>query len=113
MTTLDDLSEALSTYAANAAEKLRLQKGLAQGICIYISTSRFAEKVDYYARQRTFMFSEPTQDTREITQCAIRLLKTIFAVNYSYKKCGIVLLDILPKTHPQQDIFSSTSNKKK
>lgn len=112
VTMLDDLSEALSTYAANAAEKLRLQKGLAQGICIYISTSRFAEKIDYYAKQRTFMFTEPTQDTREITQCAIRLLKTIFLPNYAYKKCGIVLLDILPQTHQQQDIFSSASNQK-
>ncbi len=112
VTTLDDLSEALSAYAANAAEKLRLQKGLAQGICIYISTSRFAEKTDYYARQRTFMFTKPTQDTREITQCAICLLKTIFSPSYSYKKCGIVLLDILPQTHQQEDIFSSASNQK-
>lgn len=44
VTTLDDLSEALSTYAANAAEKLRLQEGLAQGVCIYIATSHFVGK---------------------------------------------------------------------
>lgn len=103
--TLEELSEALSTYAANAAEKLRAQKGLAQGICIYIATSRFVEKQDYYARQRTFMFTEPTQDTRVITASAIGLLKTIFSLGYAYKKCGIVLLDILPETYQQQDIF--------
>ena len=112
VTTLDDLSEALSTYAANAAEKLRLQEGLAQGVCIYIATSRFAGKQDHYARQKTLMFPEPTQDTRKITQCAMRLLKTIFSTGYAYKKCGIILLDILPQTHQQQDIFSVSENKK-
>lgn len=106
ITQLHELSEALSTYAAIATEKCRAQHGLAQGICVYITTSRFKEKKDYYAKQRTLKLGEPSQDTRVITAYALTLLKTLFRPGFLYVKCGIVLLDILPDTYYQGDLFS-------
>jgi DNA polymerase V len=107
ITQLHELSEALSTYAATATEKCRVQQGLAQGICVYITTSRFKEKKEYYAKQKTIKLPEPSQDTRVITDYALTLLKTLFRSGFSYTKCGIVLLDILPDTVRQLDFFSS------
>lgn len=107
VTQLKELSEALSTYAAMAAEKCRDQQGLAQGISIYITTSRFKEKKDYYAKQKTIKFCQPTQDTRVITDYALTLLKTIFKPRFLYAKCGIILLDIVAKDTCQTDFFSA------
>ena len=105
VTLLSELSEALSTYAAIAAGKCRAQRGLAQGICITIMTSRFKEKQDYYAKQSSIKLSTPSHDTQVITAYALTLLKTIFRSGYSYAKCGIILLDIVPETYYQADIF--------
>lgn len=107
ITQLHELSEALSHYVATATEKCRAQRGLAQGICVYISTSRFKEKKEFYAKQKTLKLSEPTQDTRVITDYALTLLKTLFRAGFSYTKCGIVLLDIIPDTVRQLDFFSA------
>ncbi len=107
ITQLHELSEALSTYVAIAAEKCRAQRGLAQGICIYITTSRFKEKQDFYAKQKSIMLSIPSNDTQLITWHALALLKTMFRPGFLYVKCGIVLLDSLPDTYFQADIFSA------
>jgi DNA polymerase V len=106
VTLLSELSEALSTYAAIAAGKCRAQHGLAQGICIYIMTSRFKEKQDYYAKQRSIKLSMPSHDTQVITTYALTLLKTMFHPGFLYAKCGIILLDIVPETYYQADIFA-------
>lgn len=112
VTTLEELSEALSTYAAIAAGKCRSQKGLAQGICVYITTSRFRERGDFYAKQQSIMLTTPSNDTTAITQTALTLLKGMFRPKYEYAKCGIILLDILPETYYQADIFTQHSSKK-
>lgn len=112
ITQLNELSEALSTYAAIATEKCRAQHGLAQGMCVYITTSRFKEKKDYYAKQKTLKLSEPTQDTFVITSYALTLLKTLFRPGFLYVKCGIVLLDVLPDTYHQADLFAADLPKK-
>jgi len=110
---LQELSEALSTYAAIAARKCRSQRGLAQGICIYITTSRFKEKKDFFAKQKTTMLASPSNDTKTITQEALKLLKTIFRPGYLYAKCGIILLDIVPETYYQADLLAQPSSEKK
>ena len=106
VTLLSELSEALSTYAAIAAGKCRAQHGLAQGICIYIMTSRFKKKQDYYAKQRSIKLTTPSHDTQVITAYALTLLKTMFRSGFLYAKCGIILLDIVPETYYQADIFA-------
>ena len=112
VTQLHELSEALSTYTGIAAQKCRAQRGLAQGICVYITTSRFKEKMDYYSKQKTVMLSAPSQDTQVLTSYALILLKTMFRLGFLYTKCGIILLDIVPETFHQSDIFAVNSPKK-
>ena len=105
VTRLEELSEALSTYAAIAAEKLRAQKGLAQGLCVSLSTSRFKPGQAFYAKQKTLKLSAPNQDTRVITTYALTLLKAMYQPGFSYNKCGILLLDIIPETYLQTDLL--------
>ena len=106
VTKLEELSEALSSYAAIAAEKCRSQKGLAQGLCVSISTSRYKPNQEFYAKQKTLMLSVPSQDTRVITTYALTLLKVMYKPRFYYNKCGIHLLDIIPETHLQTDLLT-------
>lgn len=105
ITQLSELKEALSSYVAVPAEKLRRQKSLTQGLCISLSSSRFKSGKDFYAKQKTFMLSQPTQDTRVITVYALTLLANMYKAGFSYSKCGVVLLDLVPETYNQSDLL--------
>ena len=105
VTQLAELKEALSTYAAIAAEKLRGQKALASGLCVSLSTSRYKSGQDFYAKQKTFMLSQPTQDSRVIIAYALTLLTDMYRAGFAYSKCGIVLLDLVPETYAQADLL--------
>lgn len=107
VTQLPELTEALSSYAAIATEKLRRQKSLSQGLCVSLSTSRFKFGKEFYAKQKTFMLSQPTQDTRVITTYALSLLVDMYRAGFAYSKCGIVLLDLLPETYVQGDLLGA------
>ena len=110
ITDLQELSSALSMYVATAAEKLRAQHGLAQSLCISVSTSRFKPGKDYYAKQKTIALSYPSQDTRALTGYALTLLKALYQPGFSYHKCGVVLLDIIPEQHRQMDLFGDVDH---
>lgn len=112
VTSLNELSEALSTYVGIAAQKCRAQRGLAQGICVYITTSRFKDKKAYYSKQKTLMLTTPSQDTQVLTAYALALLKTMFQPRFLYSKCGVALWDIVPETYYQADILAVNTPKK-
>lgn len=105
---LFELKEALSSYAAVAAEKLRRQHSLTQGLCVSLSTSRFKSGKDFYAKQKTMVLSQPTQDTRVITAYALTLLIEMYRAGFAYSKCGIVLLDLVRETYAQGDLLGAS-----
>lgn len=108
VTSVQELQEAISTYTVNACEKLRQQESAAQAICVYLQTSRFNDNKKYYANHETIGFIQPTADTRIIIQQAIKAIKQLYRPGYEYKKCGILLLDLIPNNHQQLDLFTET-----
>ena len=108
VTSVNELQEAISTYAVTACEKLRNQNSLAQAICVYLQTSRFNEREKYYSNCQTIGLSQPTADTRVIIHYSIKAIKELYRSGYEYKKCGILLLDIIPNTFVQLDLLQGT-----
>lgn len=105
---LQELIEAVSTYAATACEKVRQQKSVAQGLMVFLHTSHFKEGRDYYSNQSTLGLSQPTDDTRVVIHAAIEMMKALYRSGYQYQKCGVMLLDLIPNTHIQYDLLPST-----
>ncbi len=54
----------------------------------------------------------PSQDTQVLTSYSLTLLKTLFRLEFLYTKCGIILLDIVPETFHQTDIFTANTPKR-
>ena len=107
VTTYQHLSEALSQYAARACEKLRSQNSKAQGIYVFARTNRFSKNEEYYQNGVTIGFDHPTSDTSVIINIAKHGLGSIYKSGLSYKKCGILLMDLIPETQHQKNLFSS------
>lgn len=100
------LGEAVSSYIARAAEKLRQQNVVAQGVYVYIQTNRFHQDT-YYAPGVFLTLTEPTQDSRLLTLTALQGLEQIYQEGLAYKKAGVILSEIMPHTQKQQTLFAT------
>ena len=102
-----DLEEAVASYIAKAAEKLRAQDSLAGAVQVYIRTNVFKPEVPQYQKGVTVPLPEATADTRVLTQWAIRLLRRIYRSGFGYHKAGVMLLDLVPAANRQLALFDS------
>lgn len=105
ITEQQQIEEALANYTARACEKLRGQHSKAQGISVFIKTNRFKQSEPQYYNAATLGFEHPTSDTAYILQAGKKLLNILYRKGYRYKKCGIMLLDIVPDHYHQDHLF--------
>ena len=105
ITEQQQIEEALANYTARACEKLRGQHSKAQGISVFIKTNRFKQSEPQYYNAATLGFEHPTSDTAYILQSGKKLLNILYRKGYRYKKCGIMLLDIVPDHYHQDHLF--------
>ena len=109
ITKLEEMQEAVATYAARAAEKLREQDSLASCLTVFIKTNSFKKDLPQYANSFTVHFAHPTAFTPEIVTYALAGLKAMYKDGYRYKKAGISLTKITPQRSIQPDLFGDFS----
>ena len=100
-----ELSEAVSTYVATAAEKLRRQASVAAAVHVFVHTNRFNDDEPQYHTGRLVPLPEPSDDTLVLTRYALLGLKAIFRPGCRYKKAGIMLSLLSDKTARQGSLF--------
>ena len=101
VTDLDELEEAVASYIARAAEKLRCQDSLAGAVQVYVRTNIFKPEVPQYQRGVTLPLPEATSDTRILAGWARRILRRIYRPGFGYHKAGVMLLDLRPAGNRQ------------
>jgi DNA polymerase V len=104
---LAELEEAVASYVAKAAEKLRHQDSLAGTVQVYIRTNVFKPEFPQYQRAFTVPLPNATADTRVLTAWALRVLRRIYRPGYGYHKAGIMLSNIVPAANQQFSLFAS------
>lgn len=102
---LEDLVEAVASYTARAAEKLRQQDSLAGAVQVMIRTNVFKPGAPQYQKAVTVPLPEATADTRILTRWTLRVLRRIYRAGFGYHKAGIALLDIRPRANQQFGLF--------
>lgn len=105
VTRLDELREAVSSYTARAAEKLRHERSVCAGLHVFVHTNRFRQQDPQYHNGVTIPLTETTSDTRRLTAAALFGLRQIYRPGYHYKKAGVMLLDLTPETVRQASLF--------
>lgn len=100
------IKEAISNYASLCALKLRNQNSVCQKINVFIGTNPHKTEHNQYHHSITLQCETPTNLTGEIIAYAIKGLEIIFRHgNYLYMKCGVMVLDIIPKDTVQINMF--------
>lgn len=105
VTEASELTEALSTYVNTACLKMRQQHCCAKAMCVYLESL-----LDFQTGHRTHhstvvSFPLPTNDTPHLITAAKQCLTRLFYKGLRYKKCGIVLLDLIPEDNIVPDLF--------
>lgn len=104
---LAPLKEAVASYIAIAAEKLRGQGSLAGMVQVYIRTNPHKETAPQYQRGLTIPLPEATDDTLRLTRAALWGLKRIYRPGFAYQKAGVALIDLTDAANRQMSLFST------
>lgn len=101
----DLLRGAVCDYMERAAQTLRTHELMAAQVHVVLRTSRHVEDVRQYAAQQGVRLDFPSDDTVVFTRVATELLKQIFQPGYQYRKVGVLLAELQPRTavHPTFD----------
>ena len=108
----EDIREALVLYVQKASEKLRRYNLYCGIVNVFLKTSNYKKK--YYKNSASYIFKEPTSDSRQIWLESDKLLKSIYLRGYEYNKVGVILNDLKEKKQIQSFLFSNNdlNNKK-
>ena len=102
---LDDLQQAVASYTARAAEKLRRQHSVAGAIQVFLQTNPHKTGEPQYHPSIVIPLVEPTADTGSLVSHALRGLKRIYQPGYRYQKAGVMLMGLSDPKASQLDLF--------
>ena len=105
VTTKEELSESVSYHAHLASEKLRAQQSETGAILVFVQTNRFRADHPQYNGSLVIPLANPSDDTSAITASALFGLERIFRTGYSYKKAGVMLMQLSQKSNHQASLF--------
>lgn len=109
VTEYEKMRQAICSYAARGAEKLRGEHQYCRYISAFIKTSPFATNEPYYGNQAAVKLLTPTQDTRDIISAAMRCLDSIWKDGHRYQKAGIMLGDFFSQGIAQLNLFDDNA----
>ena len=110
LTNLDDIEQAVTTFARRAAERIRSESLAASCVSVFVRTNPFDKKSAYYSNGASRALSHPTHDSITIIETALLLTKRIFKNNYQYKKAGVLLSGLCDESEIQETLFEKNYN---
>ncbi|MBN6599371.1 Y-family DNA polymerase [Citrobacter sedlakii] len=109
VTDYEQMRQAICSYAARAAEKLRGEHQYCRFISAFVKTSPFALNEPYYGNSASAKLLTPTQDSRDIIGAATRCLDVIWKDGHRYQKAGVMLGDFFSQGVAQLNLFDDNA----
>ena len=110
LTNLEDIEQAVTTFARRAAERIRSESLAASCVSVFVRTNPFDKKSAYYSNGASRTLSHPTHDSMTIIETSLLLTKRIFKNNYQYKKAGVLLSGLCDESEIQETLFEKNYN---
>ena len=108
VSTIDMLSEAITTFLSRATFKARQQEMLASNVTLFIRSS--PHKDNYYANVIRIPLAFPTNHHNLILPLALEGLRAIFKPNIQYIKCGVLLSGLISESIQQKNLWLNFDN---
>jgi len=112
---LIDIKEAVATYTARAAEKLRRQHSVAKTISVFVVPKEKRGSGEGYRRESSLSnyrnLPIATSITNELIKPALQLAESLFEEGNSYQKAGVTLSGLYPESSVQSNMFTTAPSK--
>ncbi|MDB0199160.1 DNA polymerase V subunit UmuC, partial [Acinetobacter baumannii] len=105
-TELNDLKEAIGMHAQEACKRLRDDESLCGYLIVFVQSNVFDESAPFYNKSISGGFSEPTDCATDLVKAATRMVGEIFKEGVKYKKCGVILTGLEPKSGHTYDLLT-------
>lgn len=112
LTDYEDLHASITAFTSISAEKLRKQQSACGQILVFIYTNRFRDDMPQAYESKVIRFETPTDSTLELADYATQALQAIYKKGLGYKKAGVILGEIQPKSLLQKNLFDTTDREK-
>ena len=106
VTDYDEITQAVSSYCARGAEKLRSHELVAGKLTVFMHTNPHRNTQQYYNKASATL-SPMTSDTRAIINEAMKLCQRVYKSGIEYGKAGIFLDDLRPVDEKPLDMFAT------
>lgn len=111
VTNVSDIKEAVATYTARAAEKLRRQHSAATVINTFIVAKEERKEGERFRHgpmvSASTVLLQPTSITNELIKPAVRMAEQLYKEGEQYKKAGVMLSGLVPDDSVQGNLFES------
>ncbi len=104
--TLEELHQAIATFTARAAEKMRSQDSLATTLTVFVKQHPFNHPSQSSFHIRATL-QQPTDYTPNLISSAKLAIEKLFIQDQQYRKAGVILDGLVPSDSFQQDLFFS------
>ena len=94
VTSLQEFTEQITTFAGKAVDKLRSQRSFVREMVVFAVTNRFKEYLPQTSGGHYVVFPEGTNDYMKVVVAAADAARTLFRGGYAYKKGGVVFTRI-------------------
>ena len=101
----EKVREAVATFVARVAEKLRTEKAVAARVGVFIMTNPHKPDVPQYRAEDFRRLPQPTDSTLVLQEVALEILEEIYRPGYGYKRAGVVLADLYPRSEYPRSLF--------
>ncbi|CRI58046.1 translesion error-prone DNA polymerase V subunit UmuC [Pseudomonas sp. CCOS 191] len=108
LTELAPIKQAVATYAARAAEKLRAQGSVCKRMRVSIRTGMFNPDEAKYAKGALVELPYPTNDTLLLTRAATEAAGQVYRSGFRYSKAEVLLMDLRQPGEFSGDLFAVT-----
>jgi DNA polymerase V len=110
VTSLNDIREAIATYTARAAEKLRRQHCAAYIISAFVVSKEPAADAERFRHGQQYsayhVLDAPTFYTHELIKPAAKIASELYKEGMAYKKAGVMLSGLVPAAAVQTGLFT-------
>ena len=119
VTEWQQMREAVCSFTARVAEKLRAEGSCAGAITIYLHLARGGRPVSSSHKRAaqapkglmpidsaTTTFAVPLNDSRPLLKAAVALAAQLWRQGYSYRKAGVLLGDLVSASSVSNDLFA-------
>jgi DNA polymerase V len=111
VTSLEELEEAVTSYALKACEKLRRDHSVAAEVQVMVATSAYSD--DVFSNAGGAALPCPTDDSMIIVKHALLALRQIYKAGHSYQKAAVMLGKICSREGRQISIFDPVNASEK